>query len=193
MNSLGWDSEWDKILKDHNPGSFEIGRVASVHRERYIIKTLKGDFEAEITGNLRFSASCAADFPVVGDWVTHSVFDESLAIIYDILPRRTLLERQAVGKTGEKQLIASNVDYSFIVQSLDHDFNINRLERYLAISLANNILPILLPSKTDLIEKKELMNKIESIRSQNIVIGSHNIPVSDAHTESLMRALNQTK
>ena len=37
------------------------------------------------------------------------------------------------------------------------------------------------------------LDKIESIRSQNIVIGTHNIPVSDAHTESLMRALNQTK
>jgi ribosome biogenesis GTPase len=28
-------------------------------------------------------------------------------------PRKTLLERQAVGKKGEKQIIASNIDYAF--------------------------------------------------------------------------------
>ena len=139
----------------------------AVHRERYVIKSPDGEYDAEITGNLRFSAESSSDFPVVGDWITFSVFDGSLAIIYSILPRLSILERQAVGKSGEKQLIAANVDYSFIVQSLDQDFNINRLERYLTLSLTSDITPILLLSKTDLIDKKELSNKIDTIHKRH--------------------------
>ena len=37
------------------------------------------------------------------------------------------------------------------------------------------------------------LDKIESIRSQNITIGEHHVPISDAHLEPLMRVLNSSK
>ena len=46
----------EKFRIDNKLDNFEIGRVIAEHKERYIIKTDKGEFEAEITGNLRFSA-----------------------------------------------------------------------------------------------------------------------------------------
>ena len=37
------------------------------------------------------------------------------------------------------------------------------------------------------------LDKIESIRSQNITIGDHNVPISDAQLESLMQMINHSK
>ena len=37
------------------------------------------------------------------------------------------------------------------------------------------------------------LDKIESIRSQTIFIGEHQIPVSDVNLEALMQALNRIK
>ena len=39
-------------------------------------------------------------------------------------PIFSTISRQAVGKSGEIQIIATNVDDAFIVQAADRDFNI---------------------------------------------------------------------
>ena len=141
LNKLGWTSDLDDHLQSGNLEGFEIARVVAVHKERYLVRTRDKTLDAEITGNLRFSASGPSDFPVVGDWVATMIFDESLAIMHEILPRKNSIARQAVGKSSEQQLIASNVDFAFIMQSLDRDFNINRLERYLSITRVSGIEP----------------------------------------------------
>ena len=45
---------------------FLVGRVVQEHKERYVVSTPDGEFDAEITGNLRFSARGREDFPAVG-------------------------------------------------------------------------------------------------------------------------------
>ena len=72
-------------------------------------------------------------------------------LIHSVFPRKTIIERQAVGKQGEKQIIATNIDYAFIVQAVDRDFNINRIERYLTICNTSNVKPIIILNKIDLI------------------------------------------
>ena len=42
-------------------------------------------------------------------------YDTDKVLIHAIYPRKTIIERQAVGKRGEKQIIASNIDFAFIV------------------------------------------------------------------------------
>ncbi len=145
------------------------------HRERYIVLTEKGELEAEIIGHLRFSASDRSGFPAVGDWVALSVYNEHDAIIHAIYPRQSILERQAVGKFGEKQIIATNIDYALIIQAVDRDFNLNRLERYLAISYAGNIEPVIILSKIDLVGQDELADIVKMIakRIRNVQIICH--------------------
>ena len=143
------------------------GRIVAEHKERYIISVNDREIEAEITGNLRYSAETRADFPAVGDWVGLTLYDDSLAIIHEVLPRKSLLERQAVGRTGETQVIAANVDIAFIVQAVDRDFNLNRLERYLAVSHAAGVEPICLLNKIDLITTEELKEKVDLILQQH--------------------------
>jgi ribosome biogenesis GTPase len=85
--------------------------VIAEHKERYLVGTEKGEVEAEITGNIRFAAESRLDFPAVGDWVAMISYDPGFAIINEILPRFSIIKRQAVGQYGEVQLIGTNIDY----------------------------------------------------------------------------------
>jgi len=153
---LGYNDTFKRYRVDQNLGSFEIGRVILEHKERYVVKTPANEYDAELIGNLRFTAESRYDFPVVGDWVSFSEYDEGKALIHAIFPRTSIIERQAVGKSGQVQIIATNIDFGLIVQAVDRDFNLNRLERYLTICNASNVEPIIVLSKIDLINSSEL-------------------------------------
>lgn len=163
LQDLGYNDKLENFRTSNNLLNFDVGRIISEHKERYIVKTIENEFEGEIIGNMRFSAKSRKDFPAVGDWVSISQFDIDKVIIYNILPRKNVIERQAVGKFGEKQIIASNIDYSFIVQSVDRDFNINRTERYLAICNTSEVSPIIVINKIDLIDTEDLNTISDSI------------------------------
>ena len=106
LEDLGYTDELEQYRLNHKLDLFEVGRVISEHKERYIVKTPEREFEGEIIGNLRFSAESRSDFPAVGDWVAISEYDQDKVLIHAVFPRRTVIERQAVGKHGEKQIIA---------------------------------------------------------------------------------------
>ncbi|MBT8302486.1 MAG: ribosome small subunit-dependent GTPase A [Maribacter sp.] len=163
IKPLGFNENLEQYIRKQNLGTFEFGRIILEHKERYVIKTAENEFDAELIGNLRFKAESRYDFPAVGDWVAFSQYDDGKALIHTILPRNSIIERQAVGKSGQIQIIATNVDYGLIVQAVDRDFNLNRLERYLTLCNASNVKPIIVLSKIDLIEaseKEALFSKI---------------------------------
>jgi len=166
LDELGYYSVIDKYKKEFNWNSFETGRVTQEHKERYIISTGEKEYTAEITGNLRFSSSDRTDFPAVGDWVAFKKYEEVFALIHHIFPRKTLIERQAVEKFGEKQIIAANIDKAFIIQGFDQDFNINRIERYLTIVKNAKVDPIIIFSKADLISDHEIESRLVEIKSR---------------------------
>lgn len=74
-----------------------------------------------------------------------------------------MIKRKAAGKKIDYQLIAANIDIAIIMQALDSNFNIRRLERYLVIVNDNNITPIILLSKSDLIRPEEVEEKKKQI------------------------------
>lgn len=179
LEDLGYSLELEDYRKDQNLESFTIGRVVSEHKERYIVKTPENECEGEIIGNLRFTAKNRQDFPAVGDWVAISEYDNNKVIIHAVLPRKTILERQAVGKQGEKQIIATNIDYALIVQAVDRDFNMNRIERYLTICHTSHVNPIIILNKIDLINDSQLSTILDKI-SERI----KHIPVLPISNES---------
>lgn len=172
LEDLGYKDNYEKFRKELGADGYEIGRVVTEHKEKYIVRTANGESEAEITGNMRFTASSREDFPAVGDWVALKIYDDDLAIIHNILPRSSMIKRQAVGRYGEVQVIAANIDYAFLVQAVDRDYNINRLERYLTICNASKVSPVIVLSKTDLADPsriQEITTKIKA-RIQNIPV-----------------------
>jgi ribosome biogenesis GTPase / thiamine phosphate phosphatase len=177
LEDLGYNDKLEEIRIEQKLDSFEIGRVIAEHKERYTLRTTKGEFEAEITGHMRFMAKSREDYPAVGDWVALTAYDSNYAIIHKILPRFSIIKRQAVGQFGEIQVIATNIDYALLVQAVDRDFNINRLERYLIVCNSSNIKPIIVLSKIDLISEaviNEIVGHIKT-RIKNVTI----IPVSN--------------
>jgi ribosome biogenesis GTPase len=170
IKDLGLTPETKNGITQEELRNFTIGRVTQQHKERYIVSDGESEFPAEITGNLRYNAMEASDLPAVGDWVLMSVFDNDLAIINKVLPRKTLLERQATGKHGEKQVIAANINVALIVQSVDNNFNVNRLERYLAICHSAGIRPVLIISKTDKVDEASLRHALGILKERNIRI-----------------------
>jgi ribosome biogenesis GTPase len=175
LEDLGYNTELNEYRKTNNLESFDIGRVISEHKDRYTVKTESKEFDAELIGNLRFTAQSRSDLPAVGDWVAISEYDEGKALIHALLPRKTIVERKAVGKLGQTQVIAANIDFGLIVQSVNRDFNINRLERYLTICNAAKIEPIIVISKTDLIEKQELEGMLTQIKERILNVPIHAI------------------
>jgi ribosome biogenesis GTPase / thiamine phosphate phosphatase len=167
LEDLGYVQGLSDYLNSENLPDAAIARVTQEHREKYVVSDGEYEYEAEITGNLMYSASSRADFPAVGDWVIMSVYDKDKAIIYKVLPRRSVLARQAVGKHGEIQIISTNIDVAFIIQAINNNFNINRLERYLAACYSSGIEPVLVISKTDLATKEEIDSAINELNRRD--------------------------
>lgn len=163
---LGYNPFFEKFRIDNHLEEFEVGRVIAEHKERYIVKSPDGEYDAEITGNMRFTAKDREDFPAVGDWVAMSIFDANNAIIHRVFPRFSILKRQAVGQFGQTQVIATNVDVALIVQAVDRDFSINRLERYLTICNAFGVKPVIVLSKADLVIPSKIEEMIELITNR---------------------------
>ena len=166
LEDLGYNDKLRKFSVENKLSDFEIGRVIAEHKERYIVKTENGEYEAEITGNLRFTAKSRIDFPAVGDWVALTTYDAEFSVIHKILPRQSMISRQAVGQFGEIQIIATNIDYAFLIQAVDRDFNINRLERYLTICYSAKVKPIIVLTKTDLIDEQKIAEITDSIKQR---------------------------
>ena len=194
LEDLGYHADLEEFRLNQKLDSFGVGRVISEHKERYVVKNTEGEYDAEVIGSLRFSAQSRSDFPAVGDWVAISEYDESRVLIHSVFPRKTVIERQAVGRQGEKQIIASNIDYAFIVQAVDRDFSINRIERYLTICYASDVKPIIILNKIDLIDDSDLSNLITTIQErvkevQVIPISNETGAGIDKLKESILKGL----
>jgi len=164
LENIGFSHWFQGRLDDDKAAIHNIARVLSVHKDRYFITNGLVEVFAELSGNLFYSASSAADLPTTGDWVYADFYDDDThAIIHGLIPRKTLLKRKTAGKTVDFQLIAANIDVAFIIQSADYNFNPGRLERYLAMVNESEITPVILLSKCDLISQREVDDIVESL------------------------------
>lgn len=169
LSELGFDNwfqqHWDRLRR---PG-LSVARITRVDRDRYLVRNEQGEVHAEPTGTLLYSVDSSQDLPCVGDWALVQYYnDGNLAIIHDLLPRRTFLRRKAAGKKVDYQMIASNIDIAFIVQSCDFNFNIRRMERYLVMVHDGHVEPTILLSKSDLISAEDLNERLLEIEKARI-------------------------
>ncbi|MFH2137376.1 MAG: ribosome small subunit-dependent GTPase A [Candidatus Omnitrophota bacterium] len=165
LADIGYGEFFDNNRKNKENKTLTPARIIAEHKELYILRNETAELSARITGKMIFTASSREDYPAVGDWVLITVLDEEQALIHEILPRKTVLIRKSVSNS-DKQLIASNIDAALIIQSPDRDYNLNRFERYIALAESENIKPVIVLNKTDLISKNELDAKIIEIRER---------------------------
>ena len=166
IEQLGFHKWFQDEIDPAKLGDHQIARVTAVNKDSYTIDNGRGVVSAEVTGKLMFSADSPLDFPATGDWVLAQYFDnDALAIISEVVPRKSVLTRKTSGKKIDFQLIAANIDIGLIVQSLDHDYNLRRLERYLVMVNQSNIEPVVLLSKSDLLPVAEIEKKVDEIHA----------------------------
>jgi len=169
LSNLGFDTWFRQKREELLRPDCSVARITRVDRDRYLLRNEEGEMQGEPTGKLLFSTASSENLPCVGDWALVQYFNEStLAIIHDVLPRKTFLRRKAAGKKAEYQMIASNIDIAFVMQSCDYDFNLRRMERYLVMAKDGGIEPVVLLSKCDLISSEELDTRMSEISRARI-------------------------
>jgi ribosome biogenesis GTPase / thiamine phosphate phosphatase len=195
LSELGYDAWFQQRREEIQRPELSAARITRVDRERYLVRNEQSELQAEATGRLLFSIDSAQELPSVGDWALVQYYNEgTLAIIHDLLPRKSFLRRKAAGKDVDYQMIASNIDVACIMQSCDSNFNIRRLERYLVMAHDGHIEPMILLSKSDLMSPEELEATIADIRKAHIeakVISFSNM--TDAGVQTLRQALEKGK
>ena len=169
LSDLGFDGWFQRKRDALLRPELRLARITRVDRDRYLVRNEHTEVQAEPTGKLLFGTDSSQDLPCVGDWALVQYHnDDTLAIIHDLLPRKTFLRRKNAGKKIDYQMIASNIDVALIMQSCDVDFNLRRMERYLVMVHDGHIEPIILLSKSDLLSAQELKKRFAEIRRAHI-------------------------
>ncbi len=167
IETLGFDEWFQRETDAAGMNGLQVARVMAVDREHYQVQHAGGMITAEITGKMMFGAASPLDYPTVGDWVmVQIVDDDAFAVIHAILARKSLLKRKTPGKRVAFQLIGANIDTALIMQSLDGNYSLRRLERYLVMVRQDNIRPVLLLSKSDLIPRNQADEMVADVQSR---------------------------
>ena len=148
LHRLGWDDGWEAAFAEHRAAGLIPARVAVQHRGAYDLLAERGELRAPAAARLARDD----ELPAVGDWVA---LDTERGEVVAVLPRRTLISRKEVWQAAREQVLAANVDVAFLVQGLPHDYNPRRLERYLAMAWESGAQPVVLLTKTDLVDDAE--------------------------------------
>ncbi|WP_165606572.1 ribosome small subunit-dependent GTPase A [Yoonia litorea] len=157
-------------LETHTPA-----RITEVHRDR--VNALSETGPLELTLDPGITTATVA----VGDWVLCLPDQHRLT---GVLERQTELSRGTEYHTGDKQLIAANLNTLFITTSCNNDFNPARLERYLALAHDAMIAPVILITKADQTEDAD------GYRDQAMSLGRHlEVILLDAKSDDITEIL----
>ena len=134
------------------------GRVARVDGISTFVHASSSDYRAA-SKLARFAHENELEIepaqPTVGDWVlVRPGPNRDSGTIEFVLPRSSLLVRKCAtrgAKIGTDQILAANIDTAFVVQSTTY-FNAGRLERELALVWASGSTPVVVLTKSDLLE-----------------------------------------
>lgn len=127
---------------------------------------------AKPRGVMRIKSSA----PKVGDYVDYTLINENSGIIEKIEERRNDLIRPYI----------SNIDQAFVIFSVkEPDLNLNLLDKFLVTLEYNNITPIIVFNKWDLLNNeeikttKEIISYYESIGYKTIITSCNHLVLND--------------
>ena len=146
LTDLGWSNFYISQCDIEDLETLTPARVGGVHR------TVVTGFTQDGQLDLLLEPGTSTGEIAIGDWV---MFDQKTKVVARRLERRSVLQRGSEHRTGERQLIAANLDTLFITTSCNADFNVARLERYLALANDADVTPVILLTKADKADETE--------------------------------------
>ena len=130
------------------------GKIIKIISNLYTVKTQNGLYECRARGKFRNLFIV----PLVGD---ECIIDEKNKYILKILPRKNSLSRPMI----------ANVDLALIVTSVKKpNLSLSLLDKMISIISLKNIVPILIFTKIDLLNKEEI-KELEKIKAYYVKIG----------------------
>jgi ribosome biogenesis GTPase len=191
IKNIGWSEKLAHQAKElSSDKKLFPARITEEQKNFFKLHDGKNEFWSKLSGKFFLDAVNRIDLPAVGDWVlARKENEDDEALIEFVLPRKTTLIRKVSGKVIEEQIIATNIDIVFIFMSLNQDFNLRRLERYIALVHSSNAKPIIILSKTDLVD--DYKDKLEQVKdiAQDIEI----IPTSKITGENISLVKDKIK
>lgn len=169
--ALGWNLQWEAKVQAIDDPNGVPGRVIRHDGSSVLVSTSAGTSRAHLRPALPALG--------VGDWVT--IHGE---VVHELLDRTSLLQRRDPS-TDLSQILAANVDVVGIVCALDRPLSIGRIQRFSAIAWDAGAAPLVILSKTDLVDTtSEIEREIySSIPGSDIVCTSS---ASDRGIEDLL-------
>ncbi len=116
-----------------------------------------------------------AIYPTIGDFVMIDYNESGDSRILETLKRISSFSRvDPSPDRSHEQLIAANFDYVFIMQSLNNNFNLHRLERYLTLGWQSGATPVIVLTKSDLVDNLDEYLEL----TKKIAMGAEIYPIS---------------
>lgn len=128
------------------------GLISTSFGRQYIVSTATKTYQTVSKGK-------STEF-VVGDKVEINILNDEQAQIIKLYPRHNLIYRSDQNRS---KMIASNIEQLLIVIAAKPTFNINFLNSCLVAAEAEQIKPIIVLNKADLIESDEFITKITDL------------------------------
>jgi ribosome biogenesis GTPase len=151
LAELGWSPYWEALFEAHVRDDIEPGRIIRSDRDSSLVGTVHGFMRAKPSTRFLKATQDAADFPVVGDWVTVvSSNDLDVLLIEAVLERKGVVSRGDPGGTSGTQVLVANIDAVFVVHPIAGPANLRRIERELSLAWESGAIPIVVLTKADL-------------------------------------------
>lgn len=116
------------------------GKIVKIISNLYTVEANNNLYNCRARGKIKYNKLT----PLVGDKV---LFDNKENYILEILPRKNSLDRPSI----------SNIDSALIITSVKKpDLSLNLLDKQITLCVINNIEPIIVFTKLDLLNKKDL-------------------------------------
>jgi ribosome biogenesis GTPase len=150
LERYGWDVRWERDRAPLGLPEALVGRVGRTSRGHCLVLGEAG--EVLVASDSQRSQDAVS--PTTGDWVLYSEDPSQGAVIDTVLPRRTAIVRRDPAITVTKQTLAANVDVVALLHGLDVALNAARMERLLVLASDSGAEPLIVLSKTDLLDAR---------------------------------------
>ncbi|MDE5825244.1 MAG: ribosome small subunit-dependent GTPase A [Lachnospiraceae bacterium] len=132
-----------------------IAIVTAVHRDRYELSIGTEILYGRLKAAAFYNSGEIVTFPTVGDQVEVLRNADGDSTILKVMERKSVFMRLNATQGLPDQAVAANFDYVFITMSLNKDFHPSKLERYLTVAWKSGGTPVILLTKSDLMEDRE--------------------------------------
>ncbi len=144
------------------------------------------NYDCRIKGKFRLEGSKSTNPVAIGDKVIfHSDETQEYAVIDKIQKRKNFIVRKATNLSRQTHVIASNIDYTVLIATMSNPrISSAFIDRFLVISSAYEIEPIIVFNKIDVLNAEE-KEKIKELKKLYLSLNYQCIDISAKTSENI--------